>query len=1073
MRNAIIAAALLFVLSSAGSAQITLSHSNISVPDGTVLPISAFVDDVFEIKLVNWSKSGGTFTGNTACLNAMVSACTIGFSGTAGNSYTVTATSVFNPAVTASATITITASPTPLTTHPRLYFTSADIPGLVSKAVSSNEAWNILSSMANAGAALDDAGFNAGGGYTCDAGTGVPSASYISSEELGWSGGNESPRRAAIYALMANIDPTTGNRPRWQCRAHDLYMYTMNEILKSSCNLGLCVAININGNYGGDVEKALVVPYDWVYSSFSPSDKTTILAAWHKAGTMIRTNGIPGTAGAIGVTSSSPLPFGTRNDPAIVSDATYLAALGTHALGQLRTSGNNYYSLHILQLGLMGAAIDAADDPDQGYCAGGWTKTCTDGRANSIRAYLLDAVGAYLYKEVLNFEDPYVSTGYLNTSFGSSLSPTAQCSAGYGSAVTDCFGLGRGASSHEGSPLYIGSQQRVVDLFVALQSAGYLDPKNFMGQFAAPQLSFAFSSWWDMSIQQVLHSQVPRLLSGNTQVLMSFGEVNAVKDEIGFLSNQFGSLRFLDQLIGRTDRLNQTAWAYARNLASTSYTFNVNQFPVLNPTHFMWAPTGLNIVSTLTATDPRSSMPKTSFALNSGMFITGSDWGTNGTVLNVQCPIWAAIDHEDNYCGRFQWYWGGDYVTKGVDGYGANTFTFPYERAQYENIMAIRHSRSATLNPYPLNDYNFVQGSPVRWGMNDPTPIPPKWSTSSSYASFLADSTNSRKYTFNSTNATADMLGATRNVFWDKNHHLFLYDRADTTSSDFKLEWFITTGTPTITGREITWTSSLGTVDAGIDVLLPTTAVAYSKTIDFAKVSADYSPSNRVVIDGNASQSVVDELATPTFNSWNTVVYPAKGVLSNVAVKYASNNTALTEVPLGTTLTAGTYVVVDNIYFFYSTDTAQMKLSYTGASQSTSQRFLLHFEAQTHGVTRTKATLVQSTSGTSFDCGKSDAMMVCFKRNLSDTFSGTIVPASGATQIFLNNLTPGSSYSLSGATPSSCTADSAGVCGFAAPGTGDVTVGDAGPPPVSPPAPAPFFADVITDRGSQPRLGLR
>lgn len=1139
------------LLAASGMAQtITVMPSNITVPAGTVLSISAMLDDTSANKLVTWTKSGGTFYGNATCTDAISAPCTIGFSGTAGNTYTITATSQANGASTATATVTVSAAPTTLTTHPRLFFTSSDIATLQGWASSSNEKWNALNNLAISQAYLLDAGFYAksatnaqtgtsytvvtgdctrlvtlnnasavavsipaasttgfttchlwfknlgagtvtitaqagsiggltsitlasghevyvasdgtnwqiardvgsggGGGYiACNGGTGVPDPDYVTNEELGWSGGNQLPRMGGTFALESLIDPITANRSLWQCRAHDLYMFTMSEIQKpdGTCTYGLCTAINLMGNYGGDIENSLVVPYDWIFSSFSSGERATIVSAWHTAATKIRTNEITGLAGAIGVTSASPMPMGVRNNPSIVADSSYTCCTSV-AYGQIRTSGNNYYSLHEEQLALMGMAVDAADDASISSCAGDWTVTCTNGTANSIRAYALDFVGAYLYKQVLNFEDPYIATSYLNTAYSSSLSPTQQCQTSIyqpAGSYTNCFGPGRGGLSHEGSPLYMGALSRLVDTCVAMKTAGYLNPQSFMGVFGAPQLSFCYSSWWDLDTYGIMHAQAPAL-HGSVQTFFAWGEVNSVDDSIGFISNQFGSLTRFDQLIGRTDRTTQTTWDYGRDLSGQSYTFNVNQFPMLAPLHYMWAPTGTGIVGQLTTSDPRASMPPSFFSLNSGVFLSGSSWSAStGGIMNIMCETYGQIDHEDNYCGRLGFYWHGDWVTSPLNGYGLNTFTLAYERPQYENMVAISHDATATQNPYPLSDYSWKQGGTIRVGMAaGQTPQPPLWSTTNNYAFFRGDSTNSRKYYYSSTDARADMLGAVRDCFYDKNHFLYCYDRADTTAAGYKVSYFNSTGSPTITGREVMWTSSLGTVDAGLHILLPASAAAYNQPFQFNAVSNDYAPYTRIAIDGGPSQSIVNESCTPASNSWNYVCYPAHGILSVTSVKYVSSGTALTYITpsaYASGSSAGQYTYVDNILFFNSADNVPLNITYTAASDATSRRFLYVFEAQTHGTALSGATVVQSSSGVNFDGANANNTCVMFKKNISDTMGTTVYPASSCTTHYVTGLLPNTSYTLTGTgTPASATSDSAGVLTFAATGTGNISV---------------------------------
>jgi hypothetical protein len=64
-----------------------------------------------------------------------------------------------------------------------------------------------------------------------------------------------------------------------------------------------------------------------------------------------------------------------------------------------------------------------------------------------------------------------------------------------------------------------------------------------------------------------------------------------------------------------------------------------------------------------------------------------------------------------------------------------------------------------------------------------------------------------------------------------------------------------------------------------------------------------------------------------------------------------------------------------------------------------------------------------------------------FMRNWPATFTSVTYPASGATTQYVSDLTPNTTYSISGAgAPATATTDTAGVLTFSAAGTGSITV---------------------------------
>jgi hypothetical protein len=64
-----------------------------------------------------------------------------------------------------------------------------------------------------------------------------------------------------------------------------------------------------------------------------------------------------------------------------------------------------------------------------------------------------------------------------------------------------------------------------------------------------------------------------------------------------------------------------------------------------------------------------------------------------------------------------------------------------------------------------------------------------------------------------------------------------------------------------------------------------------------------------------------------------------------------------------------------------------------------------------------------------------------FMRTWPASFTGVVYPASGATTQYVLDLTPNTTYSITGAgAPATATTDTAGVLTFSAAGTGSITV---------------------------------
>jgi hypothetical protein len=146
--------------------------------------------------------------------------------------------------------------------------------------------------------------------------------------------------------------------------------------------------------------------------------------------------------------------------------------------------------------------------------------------------------------------------------------------------------------------------------------------------------------------------------------------------------------------------------------------------------------------------------------------------------------------------------------------------------------------------------------------------------------------------------------------------------------------------------------------------------------------------------------------------------------------------------PAGVTLSdAGAYQTNENGTPGTSDWEPYSHLMEDAGSPSTVQ-FLNVLEWGATAFTKSATGLVQSSSGAAFDGAGVGSSLVMFSQNYPVSFTGTTFPASGATTIYVSDLTPNTTYAISGAgAPESGTTDTAGVLTFAATGTGNVTVG--------------------------------
>ena len=138
----------------AGAQNLYVYPTAVVAPRGSYQTVTAIISGVSN-KTVTWATDGGTLVGTNPCV--VNEPCTIGLYSTTAGTYHVTATSNTNGSVTAASTITFTASPAPVTSHPRLQVTAAMLPTLRAKATAGNTVYQALLANAIADYTTDNA----------------------------------------------------------------------------------------------------------------------------------------------------------------------------------------------------------------------------------------------------------------------------------------------------------------------------------------------------------------------------------------------------------------------------------------------------------------------------------------------------------------------------------------------------------------------------------------------------------------------------------------------------------------------------------------------------------------------------------------------------------------------------------------------------------------------------------------------------------------------------------------------------------------------------------------------------
>jgi hypothetical protein len=236
----------------------------------------------------------------------------------------------------------------PITTHPRLFIRSDDLPRLRQWAVDTNPIYKDgLKVIAEEAKKYMDDG-----------------VILHPENDKGSNGGERHPteRYAELFAFMSLVSPSQTERDDYSKRAHSLLMYVMNKAKdgpvdgKPFCDPGF--STRDRARWSGE---AFALTVDWIYPRLTAADKSTIRTVFLRW--------IDENLNANTTNHNHPEPSGIVNDPELVKD-----------FERVRWAGNNYYASHMRNIGLMAMALDPADDPD-----------------NTLRNYLGNATGAWLY----------------------------------------------------------------------------------------------------------------------------------------------------------------------------------------------------------------------------------------------------------------------------------------------------------------------------------------------------------------------------------------------------------------------------------------------------------------------------------------------------------------------------------------------------------------------------------------------------------------------------------------------------------------------------------------------------
>jgi hypothetical protein len=763
---------------------------------------------------------------------------------------------------------------------------------------------------------------------------------------------------------------------KWKCYGHDTAVYAMNQLSTR--------AQTVTGNTWSDNVDAMVLAPDYLIGAGALTSSSDLILTRKYAAFMLKsTMTAQATYGTLGT-------YNNWNSPSQFDSITHLRAFG-----------NNYTMTRVEYLVGLGLLFDdnPTDDPAlPNTCSATRYQVCPDFSAGSMHAYAAYAIGSMLFNMYAHDENPNVTLAAYNASypgFGS----MPQC--GYYNSKTPCFGDGRDGESAEGS-WYQYSIYRLRYALNMLHTAGYDNPAGrCLGAAtgtSCPQLSLATSSWWDMKlISDISFLDGWNTPQTNNQPAFGFfntGDANQVQRWPNDFQAEVAALTD-DSIRGRTDRSNAILWL-AFNTALGGPRGNKGSctpnyycgFDTGMTSHFsnnlIWdlmisQPAGDPTGGALPA-DPRPSLPPDTFQGGFTQHVevhSGTGTGWGGYESTFNFYcINSSTDHEHSPCGRYD-------IVSSIGGHD-----------EY-----ITHGRS------DFADYSYLGTTALN------SNIPQIFNATASECS---------------TGTVYANLQAHGGQWW--------YAQQQTAPihiAHAELPAYVATDVDD-TGM---YNSNRGGPCAGAnDVTEASRTLIYLRktrqviTFDRTATGKARQKVNTLVTSGNPT--VTGNYASWTTPSGNQKAYFTSllpGGVNPSGVHLTSANDKYVE---GGSLCEGNGYCEPFVNGRITVD----------AGMTTSANFLSVLEWGSSKLTRSTTSLVQSSSGESFDGAVVGSSLVLFMR-AQRSFTGMTYPASGATTHYIANLAPNAEYNVSGpGAPSSVTADNAGVVTFAASGTGSIAV---------------------------------
>ncbi len=699
--------------------------------------------NTYALSVVNGAGSGNYAAGTVVTITANappVGQSFVNWTGATVQNATASTTTLAMPAaatvVTANDSGAAVTIPFPVSTHPRLWVTVNNLPKLQSWATAANPIYQqgMVPLLQQAVSVYQTQFFP----------NGVANPNYPDPGDTQGYVGYLTEQYGMVLAFNSLIDPNPTARIQYAQYARNMLMVAMNQAalghLAGAPFRDPLFAVYNRANGSGEQWPLIV---DWIYNA-QDAQGHSILTAADKA--TIRTVFMLWANDCLNAATTG----GDHPSPGGVVNSTQLLPNNK----PYRMAANNYYLGHARLLTMMALSFDPNDDPPVNGALPGSLL------GNSLRSYLLDANGAWLYQEFAMFGDPAASAN-------------AYGIAGNGAG----FGLASGGLPAEGM-LYGHSIGFIAGQLLALQTAGFHNVA-----YAGPQIQLIDAPVWDRFSTGFLSSLIPAPYIDPTQAWMgpvyqfaSYGDLLRLWVTPDFIQ-PFALLTLLDQENGRTTRRDAARWLVVNALEGGP---NALMSRITKPWSYSSSDAILYYLlldPTLPpAADPRPAFATTFYDPGAGRIVAHSDWSPTGTMFDYRAS-WLSINHQDGDGGQFEFYRKGEWLTKEMSNYDNNAVGLT---TTYHNTLGLQNwcaSGTPSLNWFEAGEW--ANGSQWILGLNagDPTTVTSNGPGYLYASSDLTPLYNRPNFWAPSLGAT-DITQATRSILWLNNDTIVVYDRA-------------------------------------------------------------------------------------------------------------------------------------------------------------------------------------------------------------------------------------------------------------------------------------------------------